>query len=65
MESFSWGVIAQVVQEPNNLAGDEACVAANASEPLQGIGWGWADASCALPMPSMCRLLGKSCGCTE
>ncbi len=57
--SFYWGVIPDVVREPNNAAGDEFCVAANASEPLQGVGWGWADASCVISMPAICRLMGE------
>jgi hypothetical protein len=51
-----------VVREPDNAAGDEFCVAANASEPLQGVGWGWADASCVLAMPAMCRIMGAFLG---
>jgi hypothetical protein len=56
--SFSWGALPSLAQEPDNRAGDERCVAANASLPLPDSSWGWSDASCDLLMASMCRLIG-------
>ncbi len=62
--SFSWGALPGLVREPDNWAGDERCVAANASLPLANATWGWSDASCDLLMTSVCRLMGRCyCSC--
>jgi hypothetical protein len=46
--------------EPNNLAPPEACAAANASQAYDDpAAWGWADANCALKLPSICKLVGE------
>lgn len=52
-----WGVDRSTNKsEPNNLAGNENCLAANSSQEYGGA-WGWSDAVCNTPMPFMCRLL--------
>jgi hypothetical protein len=43
------------VPEPNNMSkGLELCAVANASQAYAGV-WGWADAPCALRLPSVCE----------
>lgn len=49
------------VPEPNELSkGLELCAVANASQTYSGA-WGWADAACALRLPSVCEIR-ECCG---
>ncbi len=44
-------------QEPNNLSGGENCAVGNFSQVYNNAS-GWADASCGLRLPFLCRLYG-------
>jgi hypothetical protein len=46
--------------EPNNLYPSEACAVANASQAFDDpAAWGWADASCGLRLPYICKIVGE------
>ncbi len=52
----NWGVaIPQGLTAPNNITGQEFCVAANASE-AQNSRWGWEDYECTAEMPFLCEI---------
>lgn len=42
--------------EPNNIFGDENCVAANSTEAFEGV-YGWSDAHCSRKLPFVCKII--------
>jgi hypothetical protein len=57
----NWGVASpQGTTAPNNITGQEFCMAANASEAQNGK-WGWEDYDCFVQMPFMCEIPRESC----
>jgi hypothetical protein len=52
-----WG-LSESVREPDNLAGNEYCGAANYTQVYSNA-WGWADFNCSVAMPFVCRQDGR------
>jgi hypothetical protein len=50
-----WGILGG--QQPDNAAGNEYCVAADAAAAFDGA-WGWNDYNCSAILPFVCRLDG-------